>query len=482
VIRADVSPPGYYFLLHYWAMLFGQSETALRAMSAFFATLSMGVFWLLARRVLKAPVAVVVAMALFAMSVMQIEYSKDARFYTLVTFLSLVSLYALQRFLDLRARGIFGAGCMAAIVLSAALNIYSHNLMILYVGMLDLLWLVLPAGEAAERVPLKRRLLDLLLANAAIGLLYLPWVPGLLGQLSRVHGDFWAGRPDVGALFDEFALLTGVKNHYPTWMFYHVPWLNRCTSEAVVFVTLAIPGLFIVWECLRPRGKRTAALLALVAYAGAPVVFVWLLSRYGARSMFIDRVFIASCPISALVLAAPFARPARSRRQIAGRIAAALLVLFLGFWMTLSVAGWWEQEHREDWRAVYEYVSQLPRDGRLILFVANEGEIVFDYYAQQRGQVLRKEETLGLPEGFFELDPPRTSRRVLKDSDLDRLKAAVNSGRYTRIVYVKAHDWYSDPDSRVGVYLYQHCALTKVQMFTEGVYVFEFAPGNPVTR
>lgn len=500
VIHADVSPPGYYLLLHYWAKLFGQSETALRAMSAFFATLSMGVFWLLARRVLKTPLAVVVAMGLFALSVMQMEYAKDARFYTLVTFLSLVSIYALLRFLDLRASGKFSVGCMAAIVLSSALNIYSHNLIMLYVGMLSVLWLILPSREkpreephANQRSPdkrldydsipiatrikrgLKQRLGDLLLANGIIALLYLPWLPGLLGQMKRVRGDFWKSPPDGFEFYDELTLLAGVKNHYPTFLFYHLPKVNQYTAETVVGITLGIAALFLLWEIVRPRGKRTGELLALTLFAVAPVGVVWLLSVYGPRPMFIDRIFIASSPIFALIFAAPFARVTASGIALAGKACASLLVGVVALFMVLSVNGWWHEEHREDWRSVYQYVSALPRDGQLIVFCANEGEIVFDYYAKQRGNLFRPDEKLGLPEGFFELDPPRTSRKVAADSDIDRLRQAVESGRYKRIVYVKAHDWFSDPGNRVGGYLDNHFDLVKEQMFTEGVYVYEYA-------
>ena len=472
VIRADVSPPGYYFLLHYWAAMFGQSEIALRSMSAFSSTLSMGVFWLLARRVLRERVAVVVAMGLFALSVMQIEYAKDARFYTLVTFLSLVSLYALHVFLDLRSRGKFSAVCMAAIVLSSALNIYSHNLMMLYVGMLNVLWLILPAREGAK-LGLKQRLLDLILADAMIGLLYLPWLPGLLGQLHRVHGDFWASPPTPFQLFDEFALLAGVKNHYPTWMFYRVPVLYQYTAETVIGITVGVAAIFLLREVIKPIAKRSGDLLALTTYAVAPVIAVWLISRH-ARPLFIDRIFIASCPIFPLIFAAPFARVGASR---ASKIFAGCLVGLLAYWMALSVTGYWHEEHREDWRSAYDYVAGLPRQGRLIVFCANEGEICFDYYANQHGNPVRPGETLGMPEGFFELDPPRTSRRVLSDSNLDRLKAAVNSGRYTRIVYVRCHDGYSDPGGRVIAYLESRCHLIVEHSLAEGVLVYEFAPG-----
>src|SRR5260370_25518756 len=50
--RSDNQAPLYYLLQHYWVLLFGNSEFALRALSALFGTLSLAVFYLLAKRVL----------------------------------------------------------------------------------------------------------------------------------------------------------------------------------------------------------------------------------------------------------------------------------------------------------------------------------------------------------------------------------------------------------------------------------------------
>src|SRR5260221_10765974 len=57
-VRVDTAPPLYYLLLHGWAAVFGRSEFALRSMSALFATASLLLFYPLAKRILRDPIAV----------------------------------------------------------------------------------------------------------------------------------------------------------------------------------------------------------------------------------------------------------------------------------------------------------------------------------------------------------------------------------------------------------------------------------------
>src|ERR1019366_1059896 len=80
-LRVDSAPPMYYLLLRGWTLLFGRDEFALRSFSAGCATISLVIFYPLALRVLRDRRAAVVALAIFAVSVLQVAYAHDARFY-----------------------------------------------------------------------------------------------------------------------------------------------------------------------------------------------------------------------------------------------------------------------------------------------------------------------------------------------------------------------------------------------------------------
>ncbi len=81
--RNDDQPPLFYLLQRYWGAVFGNSEYRLRALSAFFGTLSLVVFYFLAKKVLREALAVALAMWLFAFSITQVLYSQEARAYVL---------------------------------------------------------------------------------------------------------------------------------------------------------------------------------------------------------------------------------------------------------------------------------------------------------------------------------------------------------------------------------------------------------------
>jgi hypothetical protein len=324
-----------------------------------------------------------------------------------------------------------------------------------YLAMLNMLWLILPGP-----VSFWRRVRDMLLANVLIGLVYAPWAPSFLHQALRAKADFWIQRPSGSDLAYVLTLLTGIKGQYPAQMLYGLPLLGRDPLATVQALTLCVVGVCLALQFLHLPQRRSRNVLALAAYGIVPVIVVFVLSQLG-RPLFLDRVFIASSPVFALILAAPMARWRRLTPP--ARWGAGLVICGMAYWAVLSVYGFWQNEHREDWRGMYRYVSTLDSHGldphgldphgQLIVFVANEGQFLFEYYAKQNARSVDRRDLVGLPIGVFDSEVPHTLARVLHDSDLDRLKEALASGRYRSVVYVRAHTWYTDPAGRVQRYL-----------------------------
>jgi 4-amino-4-deoxy-L-arabinose transferase-like glycosyltransferase len=102
-VRAhDAHPPLYYALLHLW-MAGTQGAARARALSALFSTLTLVVFYDLARRLLARDGALLAAL-LLAVSAFQIYFAQEARNYALATFLVTVGWWFLVRLLT-RQRG-----------------------------------------------------------------------------------------------------------------------------------------------------------------------------------------------------------------------------------------------------------------------------------------------------------------------------------------------------------------------------------------
>ena len=520
VIQNDVSPPLYYLLLHGWTVCFGESETALRALSAVAGTAALCIFMDLTLRLTASWPARILAMALFALSPMAVQFSQEARSYSLGAMLALGSLWGMFVFLNEGRRLAF----VIALVCAGA-SVWLHNMMWFYLAALNAAWLLAPArAPAPAGVPVRTRLLSLVLLDVIIVAAYLPWVPSLLGQMRWLRGNFWATVPSLGNLKEVLGLIAG-SNLYHVSSLCHVlrmPGMVGVATQAAIWVSA---GLLVVAavgrrggaaesrlglrndraepsrgekqfnrdiaKCAKRNAKNTSAFLffaspsrssryrgwfgrgtvapsplaALAAFAILPVLAVFVHAQTG-QSYFIVKIFATSALVFPLAIAMAADRfPIRRVGMILG------LLLLAG--SVTSTWGYFRWEVKEDWRGACRYVNTLDTKGTLVVFVANEGEYLYDYYCRQDGVApLAK---TGLPQGFFDLQPPRTIQRVKSAADMDRLARRIEAEQVSRIVLVLSHTHWSDPANLATTYMDQHFSLAETRPF-DLVEVREYFP------
>ena len=87
--RREANMSLYYFLLHYWVH-FGGSEFFIRSLSVFFAIASVPVIFLLGGRLLDSRIGLIAA-ALLAVNAYHVQYSQEARSYSLMVLLCSLS-------------------------------------------------------------------------------------------------------------------------------------------------------------------------------------------------------------------------------------------------------------------------------------------------------------------------------------------------------------------------------------------------------
>lgn len=414
LIRFDVSPPLYYLLLHLWAKTFGESEFALRSMSAVAACLALPLMALTARRITNSWFAAIVATLVFSVSVLQVQYAQEARSYGLASMLALVAFYAMVR----RANG--GSWWMVLAGVATGATVWLHNMMWFYVVGLSLAYLIVP-GETR----LKRRVIDLVWMNALIVAAFIPWISALGGQMQWLSGNFWASIPNGADLVQVLLAVGGIK-------VMHLTAIGPAVLIWIAGGVLAVIGLLALIRAT-PSDARWA--LALLVYAAIPILAVFTYAHY-QQSFFMEKVFTAS------TLAIPLlgALAVTGRGRSVGIVA--VVVLLLG--SSLSLWGYFQWEQKEDWRSAVAYVNEFPRDDTLVIFVANEGELLYDYYRRQSEQFGHS--TTGAPQGFLDLTPPRTIQRVLRPQDTQSLQKQINRDRPRRILLVLSHTHFSDPD------------------------------------
>jgi uncharacterized membrane protein len=428
LIRADTAPPLYYLLLHGWTVPFGRSEIALRSLSTVSSILTLFIAMGLARRILRNQAAVAAATWLMGLSYLQIWFAREARAYALMGLFGVAAFDCVQRHLAERHRR-----WLIPLPLLVAAAMYTHNMMAPYVLGLLLAWLVLPSGHST-----RRRMGEISLVIGIAALFYLPWVVlGLPAQMEMIRHSFWMDPLKARDLPGAIAALTGVK-YFWSWTGLldrmHIHTANGIVPMGILGCLLAGSAFTSIF---RQTGARRREAIGLLTAAIFPLLAVALCSVIWTP-VFGEKLFLTSATLFPIFFLLPLGMPLPRAKMRAAWCGAAILLLLTG----LTLFGYYREIAKEDWRGIAKIVSELPAERRLIIFVANDGRLPFDYYYRYRAQ----DEATGVPSDFFDLDPPRTMRRVLGERDLDPLRARLASGDYDQIVLVLAHESWGDPD------------------------------------
>jgi 4-amino-4-deoxy-L-arabinose transferase-like glycosyltransferase len=357
----DIQPPLYYYLLWSWARLAGTSEYALRFLSVGFGALSLPLMWATARWLLGRRAAWL-AVLLLTLSPLHVYYAQEARMYTFLTFLGLLSSYLLLRLLNARPTGTnrpeyatpystietqsssnlsqrprrlrgelsgdqiapgFAWPLIApkslwtalAYVLAIVAALYTHYfgffllaahaLFAMYKG-----WQQIRSGQPLRlSVPISIAI--------AITILYLPWLPFLLTRYG-VDTSYWPGALKPGEvarkLFIAFSLGETVTEGIGTWL-------------ALGYGIILLISVMILWRSTRYavrttqyksrtayRVLRKDILFFLLSYLFVPVILVLLLVQRTPK--FNPRYAMLASPAFILLIAGGLsclAAPAASR-------------------------------------------------------------------------------------------------------------------------------------------------------------------------
>ncbi|MBD9440737.1 glycosyltransferase family 39 protein [Pseudomonas sp. PDM04] len=262
----DVHPPLYYVLLHYWMLLFGNGVAAVRGLSA---VADVGALLLSVKlmSLVATQRAAFIAGLLLVLLPISVRYSQEARMYTLLGFWLMAASVSLVSWV--RQPHCMRYPVMYVVLMTAAF--YTHYFAALCVPVHWLYWSGAGSGRPAALA--WRRWLSV---NVAIVILYLPWLPHLVGQSVRMKGLEWISPttwnmlPELVSQFVAMASPPGDR----TW---------------VASVILALMIICATQAVRYGRIDRRSALL-IVAYFFLPVVTVFVSSW--AKPIFVPRYFV----------------------------------------------------------------------------------------------------------------------------------------------------------------------------------------------
>lgn len=201
VAYSDLSPPLYHFLLHFWMMIFGTSETAIRLLSVLFGVLAIPMIYLAGRQLFDKDAGLIAALIL-ALSSFNIFYSQELRMYSLMVLLALLSMYFFLRFLQ---RSTLASS--AGYVLSTTLLIYTHyyGLFIVLAQNIYVVALLLLTARSTFKL---RQWVTL---EAFVVALFAPWIGAFiyLGQGPTLRNIAWVALPTPTDFITTFVVYAG---------------------------------------------------------------------------------------------------------------------------------------------------------------------------------------------------------------------------------------------------------------------------------
>ena len=279
-LKHDGAPPLYYYLLHFWIVLFGQSNDAVRSLSGIFAVITLPVGWLCGKRLGGRAVAWTM-LVLLASAPFAVYYATESRMYALVILLTGLGFLALQRAVAKPRPG----NLIAVAIVTAAL-LYAQYWSVYLVAMVGI-WLVVSIWRTRRKGRPQDSPWAALIAVVVGVLLFVPWVPTFVYQAKHT-GTPWAAPPNFSAVINA---LTGFTDNQGST-------LQTATNQgrllAVIYFAMLALAVFgiglsgrIIELDLRTR-PRTRALVFVVlgtlfaAIAGGILTSSAFSARYAA--------------------------------------------------------------------------------------------------------------------------------------------------------------------------------------------------------
>ncbi len=458
---ADIQPPLYYYVLNLWLTLVGDSEFAVRFLSLFFGVLTIPLMYSAARRLFNATTGLFAAL-LATLSALYVWYSQEARMYTLITFLGLLSSYALLRALpaDFKSaaektttRGrlwwfVFVAANIAAV--------YTHYFAFALLAFQFLYALSIIIRRSSYAVRPRHALRNFVFAFLAILIAFLPWVPFMLNRLgedaSYFRGDLkWDEA--LRHILINFSVGESVLENIAVWI--ALGWLG-ILAVALVASLLAhrrSPNHPVTLSPVHPI--TSSPLLFSTLYLLVPLALLLLL--FSRNPKFNARYLMLASPGFYLLLGAGLASllSLAHSKNILARAASYVFLstcfLFLLATSLYSITNAYFDPAftKADFRGVANFISQHAQDDEAILLTSGHLFPAFDYYYRDAK----------LPELRLPDDATLNADHVLNFNAANEINRALNGKRGAWLVLWQ--DEVADPNGVVPMLLSERGAEQK---------------------
>lgn len=315
IIARDTSPPLYNLIEHFWFLIFGSSEVAIRSLSFLFFLIAVFFIYKIGVKLWNRETALIAAILTF-LNPFFFGYAFEGRMYSILAATVTGSMYF---FLKRNWKGY---------IIATTLALYSHHFAIFAV-FLQGLWTIKEFlfGNRKSAISGFKSLV-------LIGILYLPWAIPLYNQTKLVQGGFWLGTPTLIDLRNLIYKYLAVGQNHPL-------------SQSALYLAGAI-------LILRKWHKDFAKTSFLLLWFFGPILITFAISQK-FTPIFYDRYLLYSIPPAMLILAS-------SRRQI-GKLA---LLVLIGAFAIIDIF-YFTHPVKPPFRDLANYVLSLKRGDDLLI-------------------------------------------------------------------------------------------------------------------
>ena len=360
---SDEHPPLYYWSLHAWMPLAGDTPFAVRFPSVLAASLTLALLYQVGRYLGGAPLGLLAAW-LLALNHSHITWSQQVKMYTLAAFFSLLSFWFLLKWFSSGRRRYALVVCGMATL--AAVSTHYIALLVAAAQGLGGLWWGIEQARRSGNVG-RRRLMSWVGLQTVVALLLIPW--GAYLVFRAPHMQFTAPPPLAPALYLQVvatALTLGQSTHLDSY------------RPGVVFMLIVGAAWLPQLLARRPAKRFGSRVMALILVL--PIGLIYTLSRVKTAELFSpkfdSRYLLLLVPPTMLALAWGMRQWLQWRRGLG--MAFAVLVILIQ--VSLLPAYYSHRRATADFTTLMRTLNNLaqPQDG--IVVYTDKDWPVFAYH------------------------------------------------------------------------------------------------------
>ncbi len=382
--------PLHLILLHGWINLFGDSEFSTRFLSVVFGFLAIFMIYKVGSLIFDNDVGIVSAL-LLGLSVFHIRYSQEARPYSLMVLLTLLSMYFFIKLLKKR-----NLMLSTGYVLFSVLLMYTHILSVFIIIAQNIYLITLfLLSRGANRPNLKGWIL---LQVILVGLLS-PWLV-TISMLSMMQGVSWVSVPSISSIIRSFSRYSGSGLLF---LFFIILSCASILTYKKVRGSIDWKDVFGSVEGYRWRVSLSNVdrIYLLLLWLFTPIILPFVISQF-LTPIYHTR-YSMGVSLAFYLLVAKGIKNISLSKAIKPIVVSLIIIFSL-----VNVWNYYNKVNKEQWREVANYVESNAKPGDIVLFNAGFTQVPFDYYSEERTGLIKK----SFPEGFEvneenikELDP-----------------------------------------------------------------------------